>query len=113
MKLLQHTFETSETLKTYICSIRFQRNISLLRSRIAVGTAFLVGNCGSGSTSAAAHCSGGRGTACSGGGQAQQGGVGSAGDGAQRGMGRAAGEGVRRSGMGGVLTPASKHYRKI
>jgi hypothetical protein len=33
-KHLQHTSETSETLETYVCNMRFQRNISLLLRRI-------------------------------------------------------------------------------
>jgi len=49
MKHLQHIFETSETLETYICNIRFQHNISLL-SRVTAATTFLVGNCSSGNT---------------------------------------------------------------
>ena len=34
MKHLQHPFETSETLETYFCNMRFQRNISLLFGRM-------------------------------------------------------------------------------
>jgi hypothetical protein len=30
IKYLKHTSETSETLETYVCNTRFQRNISLL-----------------------------------------------------------------------------------
>jgi hypothetical protein len=41
MKYLQHTSETSEKIEMYVCNMRFQRNISLMRSRVAVATAFL------------------------------------------------------------------------
>jgi hypothetical protein len=34
MKHLQHPFGTSETLETYFCNMRFQRNISLLLRRM-------------------------------------------------------------------------------
>jgi len=47
MKHLKYIFETSETLETYICNIRFQHNISL-PSRVAAATTFLVGNYSSG-----------------------------------------------------------------
>ena len=34
MKHLQHISKTSETLETYFCNMRFQRNISLLLRRM-------------------------------------------------------------------------------
>jgi hypothetical protein len=39
MKQVQHTSETSETLETYACNMRFHHDISLLRSRIAAAMA--------------------------------------------------------------------------
>jgi len=39
MKQLQHTSETSKTLETYACNMRFNCNISLLRSCIATAMA--------------------------------------------------------------------------
>ena len=38
MKQLQHTSETSKTLETYTCNMRFHRNISLLRSCVTTAT---------------------------------------------------------------------------
>ena len=85
MKLLQHTSETSKTLKTYICNIHFKRNISLLRSRVATATSFIVGNCNGGSTSARQ-------------------GMGAAGDGARCGAQQGMAAAAMQSG------PASPHY---
>jgi hypothetical protein len=34
IKHLQHTFQTPETLETYVCNMRFQRNISMLLRRM-------------------------------------------------------------------------------
>jgi hypothetical protein len=42
IKQLQHAYETFETLEIYACSMRFHRNISLLRSRVAAATTSLV-----------------------------------------------------------------------
>jgi hypothetical protein len=39
LKQLQHTSKTFETLDTYAWNMRFYRNISLLRSRIAAAMA--------------------------------------------------------------------------
>jgi hypothetical protein len=38
---MQHLDETSETLETYICNVRFQRNVTLLLERIEVVVAEL------------------------------------------------------------------------
>jgi hypothetical protein len=85
IKQLQHTSETCATFEIYACNMRFNRNISLLRSRIATAMASTTATTfwwGTAASAAPQHTRGtGHGAQQVG---AQRAGAGAAGDGAWR-----------------------------